>query len=484
MINSKMICKIMGSLFFIEAGFLILCALLAIYYKETDLTAFLSSAAITAGAGIVFSIFGKNAERKISRRDGYVVVSLAWIFFSLFGMLPFYLSGYIPSITDAFFETMSGFTTTGASILDNIESLPHGLLFWRSMTQWIGGLGIVFFTIAVLPIFGVGGVQLFAAEATGPTHDKVHPRIGVTAKWIWSIYLGLTIAEVFLLLLGGMDVFDSVCHSLTTTATGGYSTKQNSIAAFHSPYIEYVITLFMFLSGINFTLLFLFFLKGKFKRLIENTEFHWYLGTVGCFTLFTAVTLVLTSPMGIEESFRKAIFQVVSLQTTTGFISADYMTWVPVLWTLMCIIMLFGACAGSTSGGIKCIRIAIMSRVSRNEFKRIIHPNAVLPVRINRQVISSTTKSAILAFTFLYIAIVFIGWLLLMILGVGFEEAYSVVISSLGNVGPGIGKCGPSYSWSGLPDMAKWISALLMLIGRLELFTVLLLFTPGFWKKH
>jgi trk system potassium uptake protein len=245
MINSKMICKIMGSLFFIEAGFLILCALLAIYYKETDLTAFLSSAAITAGAGIVFSIFGKNAERKISRRDGYVVVSLAWIFFSLFGMLPFYLSGYIPSITDAFFETMSGFTTTGASILDNIESLPHGLLFWRSMTQWIGGLGIVFFTIAVLPIFGVGGVQLFAAEATGPTHDKVHPRIGVTAKWIWSIYLGLTIAEVFLLLLGGMDVFDSVCHSLTTTATGGYSTKQNSIAAFHSPYIEYVITLFL-----------------------------------------------------------------------------------------------------------------------------------------------------------------------------------------------------------------------------------------------
>jgi len=484
MINSKMICKIMGSLFFIEAGFLILCALLAIYYKETDLTAFLSSAAITAGAGIVFSIFGKNAERKISRRDGYVVVSLAWIFFSLFGMLPFYLSGYIPSITDAFFETMSGFTTTGASILDNIESLPHGLLFWRSMTQWIGGLGIVFFTIAVLPIFGVGGVQLFAAEATGPTHDKVHPRIGVTAKWIWSIYLGLTIAEVFLLLLGGMDVFDSVCHSLTTTATGGYSTKQNSIAAFHSPYIEYVITLFMFLSGINFTLLFLFFLKGKFKRLIENTEFHWYLGTAGCFTLFTTVTLVLTSPMGIEESFRKAIFQVVSLQTTTGFISADYMTWVPVLWTLMCIIMLFGACAGSTSGGIKCIRIAIMSRVSRNEFKRIIHPNAVLPVRINRQVISSTTKSAILAFTFLYIAIVFIGWLLLMILGVGFEEAYSVVISSLGNVGPGIGKCGPSYSWSGLPDMAKWISALLMLIGRLELFTVLLLFTPGFWKKH
>lgn len=474
----------MGFLFFIETGFLILCSLLAVYYQESDVSAFLTSAAITAGAGIIASLFGKNAEKKISRRDGYVVVTFAWVFFSLFGMLPFYISGYIPRITDAFFETMSGFTTTGASILDNIESLPHGLLFWRSMTQWIGGLGIVFFTIAVLPVFGVGGVQLFAAEATGPTHDKVHPRIGVTAKWIWSIYLGLTITEIFLLLFGGMNLFDSVCHSLTTTATGGYSTKQNSIAAFNSPYIEYVITLFMFLAGINFTLLYLLFLKGNFKRLFSDTEFHWYVGTVAFFTIFTTTTLIWTSSMGMEESFRKAIFQVVSLQTTTGFISADYMTWVPVLWTLVCIIMLFGACAGSTTGGMKCIRIAIMNRVAKNELKHIIHPNAILPVRINRQVISPTTKSTVLAFTFLYIAIILIGWIVLMLFGVGFEEAFSVVISSLGNVGPGIGKCGPAYSWSGLPDAAKWLSALLMLVGRLELFTVLLLFTPGFWKKH
>lgn len=474
----------MGFLFFIETGFLILCSLLAVYYQESDVSAFLTSAAITAGAGIIASLFGKNAEKKISRRDGYVVVTFAWVFFSLFGMLPFYISGYIPHITDAFFETMSGFTTTGASILDNIESLPHGLLFWRSMTQWIGGLGIVFFTIAVLPVFGVGGVQLFAAEATGPTHDKVHPRIGVTAKWIWSIYLGLTITEIFLLLFGGMNLFDSVCHSLTTTATGGYSTKQNSIAAFNSPYIEYVITLFMFLAGINFTLLYLLFLKGNFKRLFSDTEFHWYVGTVAFFTIFTTTTLIWTSPMGIEESFRKAIFQVVSLQTTTGFISADYMTWVPVLWTLVCIIMLFGACAGSTTGGMKCIRIAIMNRVAKNELKHIIHPNAILPVRINRQVISPTTKSTVLAFTFLYIAIILIGWIVLMLFGVGFEEAFSVVISSLGNVGPGIGKCGPAYSWSGLSDAAKWTSAILMLVGRLELFTVLLLFTPGFWKKH
>lgn len=484
MINIKMIARIMGALFFIEAGFMLLCALLAYCNWEPDMSAFLVSAAITAGAGIASTLLSKNAEKRLNRRDGYVIVTLAWITFSLFGMLPYYLSGYIPRITDAFFETMSGFTTTGSTILDDIESLPHGLLFWRSLTQWIGGLGIVFFTIAVLPIFGVGSVQLFAAEATGPTHDKVHPRIGVMAKWIWTIYLGMTIVEVTLLYLGGMSMFDSICHSLTTTATGGYSTKQASIAHFNSPYIEYVITLFMFLSGISFTLLFLVFLKGNFKRLLKDTEFHWYVGTVGCFTLFATAVLTFTSHSGLEEAFRKAVFQVISLQTSTGFTSDDYMLWPPVLWTLMCIIMFCGACAGSTTGGIKCIRLAIMGRVVSNEFKHIIHPNAVLPVRINRQVISPGTKSTVLAFTFLYIAIVLIGWLVLMLFGIGFVEAYSIAISSLGNVGPGIGQSGPAYSWSWMPDAAKWVSALLMLIGRLELFTVLLLFTPGFWKKH
>ena len=329
----------------------------------------------------------------------------------------------------------------------------------------------------------MGGIQVFAAEASGPTHDKVHPRIGITAKWIWGIYAGMTGTLIVLLVFGGMSVFDSICHAFTTTSTGGFSTKQASIEYYHSPYIDYVISIFMFLSGINFTLLLLMF-NGKIKKFIHDAELKFYFWCVSFFTIFIAVWLHQTSSMEIEEAFRKSLFQVISLQTSTGFATADYMLWPSILWGCLVIVMIIGACAGSTTGGIKCIRIAIMSRVSRNEFKRIIHPNAVLPVRINRQVISSTTKSAILAFTFLYIAIVFIGWLLLMILGVGFEEAYSVVISSLGNVGPGIGKCGPSYSWSGLPDMAKWISALLMLIGRLELFTVLLLFTPGFWKKH
>ncbi len=484
MINTKMIYKIMGALLFIEAALMLVCALVSLLYKENDLNDFLFTAGLISVFGTIFYFMGRRADKRINRRDGYIIVSTAWVIFSLFGMLPYYTSGYVPNISNAFFETMSGFTTTGATVLDNIESLPHGLLFWRSITQWIGGLGIVFFTIAVLPIFGVGGVQLFAAEATGPTHDKVHPRIGITAKWIWSIYLGLTGAQIILLMLGDMNWFDSVCHSFTTTSTGGYSTKQASIAYYHSPYIEYVITLFMFLSGINFTLLFVFLLKGKIKRLLQNTEFRWYAGTVGLFTLITTAGLILTSPMNTEESFRKAIFQVISIQTTTGFCSADYMMWTPFLWTLMLIIMFFGACAGSTSGAIKCIRIAILAKASKNEFKHIIHPNAVLPVRINQQVLSPLIKSTVLAFTCVYLAIIVIGWLIMMAFGVGFVESLSTVVSCVGNVGPGLGTTGPAFSWNSLPDAAKWLLSLLMLIGRLELFTVLLLFTPEFWKKR
>ena len=268
---------------------------------------------------------------------------------------------------DALFEMASGFTTTGASILNNIESFPHGLLFWRSMTQWIGGMGIVIFTIAVLPIFGVGGIQLFAAEATGPKFDKITPRIDVTAKWIWTIYFGLTLTETILLMGGDMPLFDSICHAMTTTATGGFSTKQASIAAFHSPYIEYVITSFMFLSGINFSLLYLLFLKGSFKRVFGDTE------TLLFFTIVITTGLLLTSSMELEEAFRKASFLVVSLQTTCGFITDDYMLWAPPLWMLTTIITYCGACAGSTSGGIKCIRAVVMARIAKNEFKQILH---------------------------------------------------------------------------------------------------------------
>ena len=484
MINWKMISKIMGFLLFIEAGFLSLCIALSVFYEEPDLPAFILSTLLTIAVGIPLSYAGKDAERKLSRKDGYVVVTFAWIIFSIFGMLPYYISGYIPNLTNAFFETMSGFSTTGASILDDIESLPHALLFWRSMTQWIGGMGIVIFTIAVLPIFGVGGIQLFAAEATGPKFDKVTPRIDVTAKWIWAIYIVLTITETLLLMLGGLSLFDSVCHAMSTTATGGFSTKQDSIAAFHSPYVEYVITIFMFLSGINFSLLYLLFLKGSIKRLLGDSEVRWYVKTVLMFTTIITIGLLISSPMGLEEAFRKSSFLVVSLQTTCGYVTDDYMLWAPPLWMLTTIITYCGACAGSTSGGTKCIRAVIVARIAKNEFMHILHPNAVLPVKVNGTSVSSTTKNTVLAFFVVFVLLVFLGWFVMMIIGLDFDDAYSVVISSLANVGPGIGMCGPSFSWNALPDAAKWLSIVYMLIGRLELFTVLLLLNPTFWKKR
>lgn len=461
----------------------LVCSGVSYYYKDDALPDFWKAAGITAGAGLLMAIFGKGGDRQLTRRDGYVLVSFAWVAFSLFGMLPFYISGYIPNVTDAFFETMSGFSSTGATILNNIESLPHGLLFWRSMTQWIGGLGIIMFTIAVLPIFGVSGLQVFAAEASGPTHDKVHPRIGITAKWIWSIYAGITFILVALLMMGGMGWFDSVCHAFATTGTGGFSTKQASVAYYNSPYIEYVISIFMFISGINFTLL-LFFVNRKFKKVIDNAELKWYFWSVVCFTAVIAVILHYTSSMGIEESFRKSLFQVISLHTSTGFATDDYMLWTPVLWGLLTIIMVIGACAGSTTGGLKCIRMVILAKVSRNEFKHILHPNAVLPIRVNKQVISPFIVSTVLAFCFLYLIIIVVSVLLMMGIGIGFLESIGCVISSIGNMGPGLGETGPAYSWSALPDAAKWLLSFLMLLGRLELFTILLLFTPGFWKRN
>ena len=460
------------------------CSAFGFYYNEDDRWPFIIAAGVALLIGLTLNCIGRDADKRFSRRDGYLIVSLSWIVFSLVGMLPYVLSGYIPSVSDAFFETMSGFTTTGASILNDIEALPHGLLFWRSMTQWIGGLGIIFFTIAVLPVFGVGGVQLFAAEATGPRHDKVHPRISVTAKWIWSIYLGLTVVCAFLFSLGGMSVFDSICHSMATTATGGFSTRNASIAAFDSAYIEYVTIFFMFLSGINFTLLFLAFFKGRVGKLFSDTEFHWYASIVGVFTLVIALGLVIVRGGQIEESFREALFQVVSVQTTTGFVSADYMLWPPVLWFLLSVVMYFGACAGSTSGAIKCVRIAMLLKVVRNEFLRIVHPNAVIPLRISGHVIHSKAKITLLAFFVLYVLVIFIGWVVMMALGLDFMDAYGVVVSSVSNVGPGLGNYSGIHSWAHLPDAAKWVSAFLMLIGRLELFSVLLLLTPGFWQKR
>lgn len=484
MIHPKMICRILGALLFIEAVFMAACLPFSLCYKENDLYPFLYAVGVAVAAGFILVLIGHTREKSISRRDGYVVVSLSWLVFSLIGAMPYYFSDYIPSYTDAFFETMSGFTTTGSSILNNIESLPHGLLFWRSLTQWVGGLGIIIFTIAVLPIFGAGDVFLFAAEATGPLHGKLHPRITVTARWILTVYIGITLLETLCLILAGMTSFDAICHSMTTTSTGGYSTRQASIAAYHSPLIEYIIAFFMFISGVNFPLLFCVAFRGQFKKLLGDGEFKTYFWITLLSTLVIAFTLFCTTTFTEEHSFREALFQVVSLITTTGFVSADYMLWPSFLWLILCALMICGACAGSTTGAMKCVRINILGKTIVNEFRHIVHPNAITPLRMGPVAIPQTVRSAVLAFTALYIVVIFAGWFTMMLFGLSFMDSFSVVISSLGNVGPGLGAFGPTFSWSALPPILKWEASFLMLIGRLELFSILLMFTPQFWRKQ
>lgn len=483
MINFKFAAKILGALLIIESLLLTLTSLVDYIYNENVVKYFLESAGVTAVFGLFLLIVGYNASSIMKRRDGYFVVAMAWIMFSFFGMLPFYLSGFIPNITDSYFETISGFTTTGASILDNIEEMPHALLFWRSIIQWIGGLGMIFFTIAVLPVFGASGMQLFAAETTRVSGDKIHPRIGVTAKWIWIIYFSMTLVEALLLWIAGMDLFDSICHSFTTTATGGFSTKQSSIMYYNSPAIEYIISFFMIISGINFTLIYLAVFKGRLQKLYRNTELKTYFIIMLYFVLSITGILYFRNDYSLERAFRESLFQVSSLQTTTGFTTVDYMLWPTVAWLLLLLTMFVGACGGSTTGSVKCVRYSVLIKLIVNEFKLMMHPNAVLPVKLNGQVVNMKVVMSVLTFIIFYILVLIIGTIVITGSGVEPFEALAISASSLGNVGPGIGSFGPVYSWSALPDLAKWCCSLLMLIGRLEIFTVLLLFVPNFWKK-
>ena len=483
MINSKAIIKVIGNLLLLETMMLLLSTGVSAYYHDAALTSLLVTAGITGVIGLLMLIYSHKSEKAFTRRDGYIMVTCSWFAFALFGMLPFYINGHIPSLTNAFFEAMSGITSTGATILDDIDKMPRGLLFWRSITQWFGGLGIIIFTIALLPFLGVNGLQMFAAEVSGPTHNKVTPRIGITARWIWGIYVGITALLFVLLMLGGMGGFDSICHALTAAGTGGFSTHQESIAFYHSSYIEYVIIIFMFISGINYSLLILF-VNGRFKRALKDSELKWYALSIVAATL--VFTIVLWSSRGIEgeDAFRDSLFQVVALQTSTGFSTCDYMTWPSALWGLLLLVMMVGACAGSTSGGMKCIRVLVLFKVMLNEFKHILHPNAVLPIRMDKQVAPPTLLSTVMAFCFIYFIIIFGSSIFLSSIGIDFMEAIGCSVSALGNMGPALGSYGPSGSWNSMPDAGKWLMSFLMLLGRLEVFTVILLFTPNFWKRN
>ena len=485
MINHQLICKVLGQLLFLEAVLLMVSLGVSIGYQEDDVFAFLVTIFITIGAGLALKWRGHNADNSMSRRDAYLVVSLAWIVFSFFGTFPFLISGYIHSFTDAYFETMSGFTTTGATIIDNVEVLPHGLLFWRSLTQWIGGLGIVFFTIALLPSLVGGQIKVFAAEATGPIKTKLHPRLSTSAKWIWSIYIVLTIACIVSYYFGGMNVFDSFNYAMTTTATGGFATHNTSTEFFHSPTLEYICTLFTFLSGINFTLLYAAVIKLNIKNLFKNSEFKFYIFLVVVFTAFIMMELMTMRHYDLERAFRCGLFQVVSFITTTGLFNDDAATWPHVTWVVLALCMFFGACSGSTSGGIKCIRGVMLVRMVKNEFRQILHPNAVLPLKIDGVNVPMQKRVTLLAFLTTYLIICLFISFTMIAMGIDNTNAITITLSCVGNVGPTLGtEIGPTMSWSELPDVAKWFCSLMMLIGRLEIFSVLVIFTPAFWKEN
>ncbi len=485
--NYKLFSKIQGFLLLVESFFLLLSLLVGVIYHETEsVYSFLIAIIISILLGLTGLLIGKNAPLDIGKREGSVIVTSIWVLFSLVGLIPFWISGNIPSFTDAFFETMSGFTTTGASVLNNIESLPYSMLFWRSLIQWIGGLGIVVITMALLPIFGFTSMQLFAAEAPGPTKDKINPKITETAKRLFLIYIILTVSQTLLLRIAGMNWFDSICHSFTTTATGGFSTKQASIAYYNSPAIEYITIFFMIFSGVNLSLYY-FLYKLKFKKVFRNEELKYYLLILGIFTIvITLFVIDFSAPLtlkSIEQKFRESFFMVSSVMTTTGFTSYDYMQWQPFTWIMLLILMISGASAGSTSGGVKVVRVVLVVKFCYYEFKRMIHPNAVLPIRFNRNMVKEDTMSRVLAFALLYCIITLFGTLVLSFTGMGFIESLSGMITCLSDVGPGMGELGPANSFATVPTFSKWFLSFIMLVGRLEIFTVLLLLTPAFWKK-
>ncbi len=484
--NFKLILKIQGSLMLVESIFLLSAFLVSLFYSESVGIVFLYTAGIGLILGVAGILAGRNANPVIGKREGSIIVTFTWLLFSLLGMMPFLLSGCITSIPDAFFETMSGFTTTGASILNNIEELPYSILYWRSMTHWIGGLGIIVISMALLPIFGFSGMQIFSAEATGPTKDKINPKISETAKRLLAIYIILTISETLLLRFAGMTWFDAVCHSFGTIATGGFSTKQASIGHYNSPFIEYIIIFFMIFSGVNFAM-FYFLVKLKVYKVWKNEELRIYLFLISLFSIFLLLSQInfneKISWAIIENYIRNGLFVTCATVTTTGFVTVDYNLWPPFTWYFVLILMLIGSSAGSTAGGMKVVRVLLVFKYIYYEFKRFIHPNAVFPVRYNQHIVADEVVARVLSFVLLYFIIIFAGSTFLSISGLGYIESFSGMITCLSDVGPGLGSIGPVYNFSHLPDISKWFLSIVMLIGRLEIFTVLLIFTPVFWKR-
>lgn len=470
----------------IEAVFMLFSAFMGEFYHETAVTSIYLSSAITVTSGAILAFLGRKRRDhagSVTKREVYLTVTMAWLMLALFGTLPFLLSGSIPSFTNAFFESMCGFTTTGSSTLLNIDAFPRSLHFWRSFTQWIGGFGIIIFVMSFMPVFGGNSDQFFDAEATGIAEDQMRPRINEVTKNMALTYLGLTVTGFFFLWAGPMDAFDAACHTLSAISTGGFSTRQASIAFFNSPYTEYVITVLMFLGGTNFMLIYTFFTRFS-RSVFREEEFRWYTAIIILFTIAITGLLLATGEMsGFENTFRTALFQVVAAVTTTGFATVDYQMWGHVYWLLFLAMILFCGSEGSTSGGMKISRLVVLSKNSLLEFKKQVHPDALYRVKMNGRVISGNTSSKILAFVFLYLSLAAFSALILSFTGMTFEESIGVSVSSISSYGFGLGSYGPSGTYESASVFAKYFLSFIMLVGRLEIFTVLSLFVPSFWKR-
>ncbi|MHB1398071.1 MAG: TrkH family potassium uptake protein [Trichloromonadaceae bacterium] len=479
--NVLLTLRVLGALLLFLAAALLVPIPFSLYYQDGAVWSFVSAAAVCLAIGLAL-FRGCRSNKELSLREGFAIVTFGWSLFALFGALPFVVSGAIPSYLDAVFETMSGFTTTGSSILVDIEALPKSMLLWRALTHWLGGMGIIVLSLAILPMLGVGGMQLFKAEVPGPTTDRLKPRIQDTAKLLWGVYVLLTAMETLLLMLGNMSFFDALCHAFATLATGGFSTRNASVAAYDSAYIDWVITIFMFLAGVNFTLHYQA-LRGRLRDFYRNEEFLCYFGI----TLGATLLLVLFNQgrvySSLLDNLRYSAFQVSSIMTTTGFATADYEKWPVFTQFLLVILMFVGGCAGSTSGGIKVVRILLLLKHAHVQIYRLIHPRAVRLVKFGGTPVEREVMQSILGFFALYMGIFVFASALMTATGLDVVSACTAVVATLSNVGPGLGSVGPVDNFSHVSDFGKTVLTVCMLLGRLELFTVLVLFFPTFWRK-
>ena len=492
--NWPVVLKILGVLFVMQAAAMLVPLGVAFYFDDGGIYEFSLGALIPFIIGTLLYFRYRKDAGQLRTRSAILVVGSAWISMTVFGAIPFYLSGDFAAITqseavnasrsllvDAWFESASGFTTTGASVLGNIEGLPHAMLLWRSLTQFLGGMGIIVLSLAILPLLGVGGMQVYKAEVPGPTTDKLTARVSETARALWIVYVAFVLVEALLLYYFGMTPFDAINHSMTTMATGGFSTKNSSIGSFNSVAIEMVITVFMFLAGVNFLLHYRLLAKREFVAL-KDREFRFYISIIAACIVVVTVSIWGANYQSFTESLRYTVFNVVSLVSTTGFGTADFKLWTPFAQMVIIVLMVSGGSAGSTSGGIKCIRVMMLLKQGYRELYRLIHPKAVTPLKLGRNAVSEGVASAIFGYFFLYITLLGVTSLLITASGVDIVTAATGVISALSNIGPGLGEIGPALNYGNLPDLAKLLLSACMVVGRLEIFTILVLFTSEFWR--